>query len=69
MGVIKNLITGGPKPVAPPLPPPPPNAPQAPSGGPAASSAGASGMGSTLMTSPQGLIKPATTAKKSLMGE
>lgn len=72
-------LFGGPKmPAAPAAPPPPPNpATLASSSGMAAAdqtqaraaSAAGSGFDNTILTSPQGLKTPATTAQKSLLGQ
>lgn len=63
--MVKGIFSGPPKV---PAPPPPPNPLQQPSGGQVAPSAVGSNYGGTLMTGPQGLVAPANTAKKSLLG-
>lgn len=65
-----GLFSGPPKPPTPPPPPPQVNNPQVLAAAAAARrrAVGASGVGSTNATGPQGLTTKATTAAKSLLG-
>lgn len=72
------LFGGDQEEAATPAPPPPPPEPaptaNAPEGQAAAAAArrraqGARGVGSTITTGPEGLVAPATTTRKSLLGE
>lgn len=69
MAGLASIFTGGP---SPPKPPPPPPLPQAPVGEISAATkrrgAAAGAAASTIATSPQGLVAPASTAQKQLLG-